>query len=372
MRDFGKKISSSSLVSVIIDTFYRPIMLKNAVTHILKQTYKNIELIIVNNGATKETIEYIEEVIKIDTRIKVVNFEENQFSWDDPQKLVRICYNAGLDACVGDLVFYQSDDDWVEFDFIERMVKLFVNNDQCITAIGRVANAKPNGEIINFYPIVNRPIYLDGFDLSIDFITKKYKISQENPGHSFVIKRDILNRYGRFQDTFEKHQILGIVPFGITGFDSEAIMYWGRHDVQLNSIGTKKIIFWEKYMLKNIDSQEDSFIQIWELNFGIKYAKMIETYCHSVVLIGYYQIIFSYLFNFKFKSLFKFLSEYRLRINKIKNHHKYIYSGFIQTFLRSKLVYILNLTKLFLFQFISSPQKTLKKTNYFLKSRIAK
>ena len=130
MRDFGKKITSTALVSVIIDTFYRPKMLDNAVSHILQQTYANIELIIVNNGATKETIEYIETVRKSDSRIKVVNFEENQFSWDDPQKLIRICLNAGLDVCVGDLVFYQSDDDWVEYDFIERMAKLFVNNDK--------------------------------------------------------------------------------------------------------------------------------------------------------------------------------------------------------------------------------------------------
>jgi glycosyltransferase involved in cell wall biosynthesis len=370
MRDYGKKITSSSLVSVIIDTFYRPKMLENAVTHILDQTYKNIELIIVNNGATKETIEYIESIIKTDTRIKVVNFNENQFSWDDPQKLVRICFNAGLDACIGDLVFYQSDDDWIEFDFIERMVKLFINNDQCITAIGRVANAKPSGEIINYYPIVDRPTYVEGLDLSIDFITKKFKINQENPGHSFVIKRDILNKYGRFQDTFEKQQILGIVPFGISGFDPEAIMYWGRHDIQLNSIGTKRLIFWDKYMLKNIESQNESFINIWKLNFGAEYAQLMEVYCHSVILSGYYQIVFSYLFAFKFYGLSFFLKEYRLRLSKLNNHHKYIFKGFIQAFLRSKLKYILSLFKLFIIEFISSPKNTFKKTKFFLKSKI--
>ena len=98
MRDFGKKITSSTLVSIIIDTFYRPKMLENAVSHILQQTYTNIELVIVNNAATKETIEYIKKIKSIDSRIKVVNFTENQFSWEDPQMLIRICLNAGLDA----------------------------------------------------------------------------------------------------------------------------------------------------------------------------------------------------------------------------------------------------------------------------------
>ena len=55
MRDFGKKITSSTLVSIIIDTFYRPKMLENAVTHILQQTYKNIEIIVSDNCSTDDT-----------------------------------------------------------------------------------------------------------------------------------------------------------------------------------------------------------------------------------------------------------------------------------------------------------------------------
>ena len=370
MSEFGNKITSSALVSVIIDTFYRPLMLKNAVSHILEQSHRNIELVIVNNGATQATLEYIESIKKTDSRIKVVNFIENQFSWDDPQKLVRICLNAGLDACVGDLVFYQSDDDWVEFDFIERMVKLFVNNDKCTTAIGRVANAKPNGTILNYYPIIARDTYVKGLDLAVDFITNKNLIYQENPGHSFVIKRDILNRYGRFQDTFEKQQILGIVPFGVSGFDSEAIMYWGRHDIQLNSIGTKRLIFWEKYMLKNIESPEDSFIKIWEINFGMEYAKMMQAYCYKVVLTGFYQIFFSYLFALKLRGLLNFLREHKSKIYKINHHYKFIFTGFKQAFTRSKIMYILQLIRLFIIQFFSSPRNTISKTKYFLKSKL--
>lgn len=370
MRDFGKKINSTALVSVIIDTFYRPKMLQNAVSHILQQTYKNIELIIVNNGATKETIEYIEYIKKNDSRIKVVNFAENQFSWDDPQMLIRICLNAGLDVCTGDLVFYQSDDDWVAFDFIDRMVKLFVNNDKCITAIGRVANAKPDGTILNYYPIVKRDTYVEGLNLAVDFITNMKLLYQENPGHSFVIKRDILNRYGRFQDTFEKQQILGIVPFGVSAFDPEAIMYWGRHDIQLNSIGTKRFIFWEKYMLKNIESPELSFIKIWQMNFENIHSNSMQVYCNSVVLSGFYRIIFSYLFNFKLISLLNFTREYRYEIFKLKQHYKFIFIGLKFALVRSNLNYFLQLFLLFISQFIYSPILTIKRAIYFLKSKL--
>lgn len=369
MLDFGKKITSSSLVSVIIDTYYRPKMLENAVFHILNQTYSNLELIIVNNGATKETLKYINSVKKKDSRIKIVDFHENQFSWNDPQMLIRICLNAGLDACKGDLVFYQADDDWIALDFIQRMVNLFVNNHKCITAIGRVANAKPDGTIINYYPVVERDKYVEGLDLATDFITNKNYINQENPGHSFVIKRDILNKYGRFQDTFEKQQLYGIVPFGISGFDPEAIMYWGRHDIQLNSIGTKRLIFWEKYMLKNIKSKRNSFIEIWKINFGIEHSKLMKNHCQAVVLKGFYQMIFSHIFFLKFRDLFLFINKYYNQVSYMKKHHIYFIYGFIQAFKRTRLIYILNLIKLFLVNFFSSPISTIRRTKYFLKSK---
>ena len=300
MRDYGKKITSSTLVSIIIDTFYRPKMLENAVTHILKQTYKNIELIIVNNGATKETIEYIEQVTKTDNRIKVVNFKENQFSWDDPHKLIRICYNAGLENATGDLVFYQSDDDWINFDFIEKMVNLFQNNEKCTTAIGRVVNCLYNGKVLHMYDVKIRPTYINGYDLAIDYLKLENKLIQPNPGHSFVIKRDILIKYGGFQDTFETHQMLGIVPFGETGFDETALMYWGRNsEQQLNVKMNKLNFFWGKYFINNISDPKISILNTWGNNFLNKDLILLKNYLHFVILSSYYQVLITNFFTLK-------------------------------------------------------------------------
>jgi glycosyltransferase involved in cell wall biosynthesis len=334
MRDYGKKITSSSLVSVIIDTFYRPKMLKNAVTHILEQTYTNIELIIVNNGATKETIEYIEEVIKTDSRIKVVNFEENQFSWDDPHKLIRICYNAGLENATGDLVFYQSDDDWVNFDFIEKMVNLFVNNEKCTSAIGRVVNCLYNGKVINMYDVKERATYINGFDLAMDYILKENKIVQPNPGHSFVFKREILLKYGGFQDTFETHQILGIVAFGETGFDKSALMYWGRSsEEQLNVQMNKLNFFWGKYFINNILDPKNSILKNWESNFKSKDVTLLENHLNFVILSSYYKVKFTNFFRLKITN---HISDYDIEYLKNLNFNFLAFKfGFFEFFNRS-------------------------------------
>ena len=64
----------------------------------------------------------------------------------------------------------------------------------------------------------------------------------------FSFKRDALLKYGRFHRSYEYHQLYGIAPFGITGFDETAYFYWRRHEGQLNKtlslqgfLGTKEI-----------------------------------------------------------------------------------------------------------------------------------
>src|ERR1700690_431715 len=102
-------------------TFNRPHLLKEAVVGLFAQTYTNLEIIIINNAATPETQEYLSWLERQDSRIKLVHFKTNQYDPDNPNKLIDICFNAALDITEGDYVFYQSDDDFVSPDYVERM-----------------------------------------------------------------------------------------------------------------------------------------------------------------------------------------------------------------------------------------------------------
>jgi len=54
------------------------------------------------------------------------------------------------------------------------------------------------------------------------------------PGTIFSFKKDALIKYGGFHRSVDLCHLYGLVPFGITGFDEEAIFYWRRHEGQLN------------------------------------------------------------------------------------------------------------------------------------------
>ena len=64
----------SDLVSVIIPTYNRYEFLQNAIESVLEQTYKNFEIIVVNDGSTQK--EYYQK--SFPEEVNVINLETNQ------------------------------------------------------------------------------------------------------------------------------------------------------------------------------------------------------------------------------------------------------------------------------------------------------
>jgi len=219
--------------TIIMDTYNRPAFLREAVTAVRRQTYENLEIILVNNGATPETVEYLHEVESQDNRVKLVHFEENQFSWDDPAKMFDVCLNAGLKAATGDYVWYQSDDDWMADDYAEKMVALFQGNSECTTASGLAVYVDATGNIIDEPPTNFRPRYMPGHELTLAYVRGNSSYFK-TPGSMFTFKRDVLVKAGGFHRAGEHSQFYGITPFGVFGFDATARFYWRRHEGQLN------------------------------------------------------------------------------------------------------------------------------------------
>jgi len=234
------------MFTVVTDAYWKLPLLKKTIESILKQTYKNIELIIVNNGASKEIISYIKKIKEQDERVVIINFEENIFSWDDPLLYFFVCCNAALRIAKGDYIFYTSYDDPLSLDYVERMVRLFENNPKCTTAAGRPVSIdidnNVNEEELNNRKSNFRSTYMPGHILALATLKgKQYMFSA--PGTIFTIKRDILVKYGGFHRAAELSQLYGIVPFGITGFDEDAIYYWRRHEGQLNRMLKERGVF---------------------------------------------------------------------------------------------------------------------------------
>ena len=95
------------LVSIIVPTFNSEKYLKNCIESILSQSYKNFEVIFVDNSSKDKTVQIVKDYIKQNKNfvLKIVNNEFN----------IANSRNIGIQNAKGDLIaFLDSDDYWYQ------------------------------------------------------------------------------------------------------------------------------------------------------------------------------------------------------------------------------------------------------------------
>ena len=85
------------MVSIVLPVYNGEKYLKEAIDSILSQTYRNIELVVVNDCSTDKSLCIIKEYMEKDDRVKLVNNETNQKL---PKSL-----NIGFEHCRGCLLY---------------------------------------------------------------------------------------------------------------------------------------------------------------------------------------------------------------------------------------------------------------------------
>lgn len=100
-------------ISVIIPCYNAEKYLEKCLDSVVNQTYKNLEIICVNDGSTDNTLKIIENYSNIDKRIKVINQENLGASQ---------ARNNALKLITGNYVAFVDCDDWVDTTVFEKAV----------------------------------------------------------------------------------------------------------------------------------------------------------------------------------------------------------------------------------------------------------
>lgn len=110
-----KKIKTSIIIPVYNVEKYIEQCLKS----ILEQSYKNLEIILVNDGTKDNSMKVIEKYLS-DPRIKVINKKNGGLS---------SARNAGLDIATGEYVSFVDSDDWIDKDLYKILCNKIGNED---------------------------------------------------------------------------------------------------------------------------------------------------------------------------------------------------------------------------------------------------
>lgn len=106
-------------ISIVIPCYNTEKYVERCLDSLINQTYKNLEIIVVNDCSPGNLQEILEKYIKEDNRIKVVNHEKNRGLFQ-----ARI---SGSEVATGDYIAFVDSDDYVELDFYRELLSTLEN-----------------------------------------------------------------------------------------------------------------------------------------------------------------------------------------------------------------------------------------------------
>lgn len=138
----------NDLVSIVVPVYNVEKYLKKCIDSILNQTYKNLEIILVDDGSTDNSGKICDDYSSSDERIKVIHKQNGGLS--DAR-------NLGIDNSTGKYITFIDSDDYITNNYIEYLVTILEKNNADISIcdykivhneFGFIDKSK---EIINIY-----------------------------------------------------------------------------------------------------------------------------------------------------------------------------------------------------------------------------
>lgn len=128
-------------ISIIVPVYNTEAYLKDSIYSLLRQTYRNLEIILVNDGSTDGSGRICDELAKQDKRIKVIH-KENEG--------VTSAWTKGALAATGEYLNFMDSDDWVEDCMIEDMQSHLTGTEKEIVTCDYVIEKGKRGRQYSF------------------------------------------------------------------------------------------------------------------------------------------------------------------------------------------------------------------------------
>jgi len=120
-------------LSIIVPVYNAEEFLEKCVDSLINQTIKNIEIILINDGSTDNSLELCNKLASKDNRIKVFS------QINAGQSKAR---NVGLDNAKGEYITFTDSDDWVDTDYYEKLLNACEKHDADVSCASIIRERK--------------------------------------------------------------------------------------------------------------------------------------------------------------------------------------------------------------------------------------
>ncbi len=172
-------MNSPPKISVLMSVYNDEKTLERSIESILKQTFKNFELLINDDSSTDDSFKIIKNFSNIDNRIKIFQNENNTGLTKSLNKLIR--------QSSGEFIARQDSDDTSHIERFQKQINVIESGKfDIVTTRANVIGEKRKIPNISFY------------------FPKRYIIKYKNPfiHGSLLIKKNVLNDIGNYDERF--------------------------------------------------------------------------------------------------------------------------------------------------------------------------
>lgn len=269
------------LISIIVPIYNVEKYLNRCVESIIRQSYTNLEIILIDDGSTDNCYEICIQYKKKDKRIKVIHQQNEGLS---------SARNTGVANAKGDYISFVDSDDWIHPDFIRNLYyTMKKNNSQIVECLAiPISTYFIDDNNIEFDCLENQEF--NGEECFNEFIKGKFfKQTVWNKLYKKEVLEDLLFEVGKIhEDEYWTYQV----------FDKAKkvsyVNYIGYYYFQRNDS-----IMGRKFSIKNMDGFEARCERLAFVKKNHQNLIQIELLNFSLTCIYYYNLIFNSDLNIK-------------------------------------------------------------------------
>ncbi len=191
------------LISIIVAVYNAETYIVRCVDSILNQTYKNIELLLVDDGSTDRSGQICDDYEKKDDRVRVIHKSNGGLAE---------ARNVGIQNATGEYIGFVDNDDYIKDYMYERLVYV-INNEDADMVVCNYSYVDDNGDLLDVYS----PILSDEVISSYEYLSRLvgpesgYYITAWNRLYRSSILKSIVFPVGRTnEDSYVVHNIVDV------------------------------------------------------------------------------------------------------------------------------------------------------------------
>ncbi len=267
----SKKEICNPLVSILVPLYNSELYIIETLESCISQTYKNIEVIVVNDGSTDRSLEVVVDYATKHSQVKV---------YSQPNLGACRARNFAFELSSGDYILYLDADDILGTEKIEKQIQSLISvEDKSIISLG------PWQEFVNTTDVFfeNRSYYHD-YEEPIQMLVDIWSTGGYFQTSCYLCSREIIEKTGKWNESLAKNQD-GEFFCRIVGnasrilFVEESLLYYRRgHD----SISTANIYSEKK--IKSVLQSYKTYKTVLLNKLDTKQSRKALARCYALVM----------------------------------------------------------------------------------------